>query len=46
MYRLTNSDTIIRISDNSYIPKDEMNSDYIQFLTWCSEGNTPEPVDG
>ena len=27
------------------IPFDPANTDYQEFLRWCSEGNTPEPAD-
>jgi len=37
--------TILRLSDNSFIPFDPANTDYQAFLLWCSEGNTPEPAD-
>lgn len=45
MYRLTqNSDVIIRIEDNAYIPADELNSDYQKYLIWLADGNIPEPA--
>ena len=44
---LTNqlNDIIWRIADNSFIPVDEQNKDYQEYLKWVAEGNTPEPAD-
>ena len=36
---------IIRTSDNAYIPMDEQNTDYIEYLKWVNAGNTPIPAD-
>ena len=44
-YKLTNSAAIIRVSDNSYIPADQENTDYQEYQRWLEEGNMPEPAD-
>tara|TARA_B100000131_G_C17952823_1_gene547157 strand:- start:191 stop:352 length:162 start_codon:yes stop_codon:yes gene_type:complete len=36
---------ILRKEDNVFIPKDEANTDYQQYLAWVAEGNTPEEAD-
>ena len=33
---------VFRIKDNAFIPMDELNKDYQEYLEWLSEGNTPE----
>jgi len=40
-----NQTSIIRIEDNAFIPTDEANTDYQEYLEWVAEGNTPEPAD-
>jgi len=43
-YQLTQGDTILRLSDNAFIPPDPANTDYAAYLQWLSEGNTPLPA--
>jgi hypothetical protein len=39
MYQ-TYKDMIVRVADNAWIPMNEQNSDYQQYLAWVAEGNT------
>jgi hypothetical protein len=34
--------SIVRLDDNAFIPIDEENKDYQEYLTWLAQGNTPE----
>jgi len=45
MYKLTNSISILRLSDGASIPADTDNNDYVDYLRWLSNGNTPTPAD-
>ena len=42
MYQLTISDTVLRTTDNAFIPQDGGNRDYREYLEWLDAGNTPE----
>jgi len=46
MYKLTDNNSIQRLSDNAFIPFDPANTDYQEYLKWLEEGNTPLPTDG
>lgn len=45
MYKLTNTNYVIRIEDNAFIPDELSNLDYQEYLSWVAEGNTPLPKD-
>ena len=45
MYKLTSSNSVIRLSDNICIPLESDYQEFKDYLAWLSEGNTPEPAD-
>ena len=40
-----NTNAILRVDDNAFIPFDPDNTDYQAYLKWVAEGNTPLPAD-
>jgi hypothetical protein len=44
MYQLTTSTSIIRLSDNAFIPAAPGNRDYAEYQAWLAKGNTPLPA--
>ena len=45
--KITNElNSVCRLSDNAFIPFDEANTDYQEYLKWVAEGNEPLPADG
>lgn len=48
MYKLINfnkdAPTVLRIPDNTCIPFDDANTDFIEYKKWLAEGNEPEPA--
>jgi len=46
MYKLAKYiDSVIRLSDNAFIPFDEANTDYQAYLKWVADGNEPLPAE-
>lgn len=44
-YRLTATDSVLRLTDGATIPADPGNVDYLAYLDWLAEGNTPAPAE-
>lgn len=45
LYKRTNFQHVLRVSDGGNIPLDADNRDYREYLAWVAVGNTPDPVD-
>ncbi len=45
--QLTNeTNMVLRVADNAFIPFDPANTDYQEYLKWLEEGNEPLPAEG
>lgn len=44
-YKLTEFGSVIRLEDGAGIPAAPTNTDYVAYLRWLAEGNTPMPAD-
>lgn len=42
-YRLTDTDTVIRVSDSAHIPNDPANRDRREYDAWLEGGGVPDP---
>ena len=45
MYQIAQTlsgEMVVRVADSAWIPMNEQNSDYQQYLDWVAEGNTAE----
>lgn len=38
--------TIMRVADNAFIPRDSLNKDWLRYEAWLADGNVPLPPDG
>ena len=38
-------DAVVLKEENKYIPFDNANTDYQEYLEWVAEGNTPEEAE-
>ena len=39
------NEVIKRLDDSAFIPFNEQNRDYLEYLSWKAEGNEPEAAD-
>lgn len=45
MYKVINENIIFVVDRNTFIPVNLLNSDYVEYVKWLADGNTPEPAD-
>lgn len=45
LYKNSNGDIAGAFKNNSFIPFDPANTDYIAYLAWLEAGNTPEAAE-
>lgn len=43
MYQLTETDAVVRLDDNAWIPNDSGNRDRIEYEVWLTNGGVPDP---
>ena len=44
-YNILKNVTINGVTTTYFVPKNEANTDYQEYLEWLAEGNTPDPAD-
>lgn len=45
IYNSTLGKSLLREIDNIWIPFDELNNDYLEYLKWVEEGNIAEEIN-
>ena len=45
MYKVINENIIFAVGKNTFIPVNLSNSDYVEYVKWLADGNTPDPAD-